>query len=240
MNKIPRLLLLLVFVSVPASATPFGDAPNFATGANLKPFALDLGGILGGASFHSGRSIGFPGFDVSVLAMTQFKPDRDDMILRGPGVKAFGLPMLQAEVGLPLRLDVIAHGTAGQGARIFGAGLRCGVLRSGILRLPDLSISAFADRVNQTFFSAEHYSLNASASWHLPIIHPYAGLGYDITRVKLGASVIPGLAGSSAWARGTRLTGGLDVTPFPLVHLFVAGSLRHGQPGADLGIGARF
>lgn len=241
MIKALRLLLLLAFAAVPASAGPFGDLPNRATGANLKPFALDLGGILGGASFHSGRSLGFPGFDVTVIGMTQFKPDRDNTILRNPGVKAFGLPMLQAEIGLPFRTDVIVHGVTGQGARVFGGGLRCGVLRSGALvRIPDLAVSAFADKVNQTFFSAEHYSLNAAASWNLPFIHPYAGIGYDLTRVKLGASNTPGLAGSSAWARGSRLTGGIDLSPLPLVHVFAAYTLRHGQGGADFGLGARF
>lgn len=236
-----KSLSLVLLLSSPVFATPFGDVPNHATAANLKPFALDLGGILGGAAFHSGHSLGFPGFDVGIVAMTQFKPDRDNDILRNAAPKGFGLPLVQAEIGLPFRLDVIGHGITGQGARIFGGGLRWGVIRSGpIVRIPSLAISAFADKVNHTFFSAEHYSVNASASWQLPIIHPFAGIGYDLTHVALGASAVPGLAGSSAWARGTRLTGGIDLSPLPFVHAFAAFVLRHGRSGADLGLGVRF
>lgn len=235
------LLLLLSVLCVPAGATPWGDVQNRATAANLKPFALDLGGLLGGAAFHSGRSLGFPGFDVGVIGMTQFKPGKDNAILRNSGVDGFGLPMIQAEVGLPFRTDVIVHGVSGAGAKIYGGGLRFGVLRSGmLLRIPDVAISVLGDKVVHDHFSAEHLSVNAAASWHLPIIHPYAGVGYDVTKVKLGASTTPGLAGSSATARGARLTGGIDLSPLPLVHIFAAYTLRHGESGADFGIGARF
>ncbi|MBI4345367.1 MAG: hypothetical protein HY553_00825 [Elusimicrobia bacterium] len=233
--------LLLLLLAVPASATPWGDVQNRATAANLKPFALDLGGLLGGAAFHTGRSLGFPGFDVDVMFLTQFKPDRDNAILQNAAPKGFGLPLVQASVGLPFKIDVIGHGMTGQGAKVFGGGLRWGIIRSGpIVRIPSLAVSAFADKVTHTHFSAEHYSVNASASWQLPIIHPYAGVGYDVTKVKLGASTVPGLAGSSAWARGTRLTGGVDISPIPFFHVFAAYSLRHGQSGADLGLGFRF
>jgi len=235
-----KALSLLLLLSSPAFATPFGDVQNRATAANLKPFALDLGGLLGGAAFHSGHSLGFPGFDIGIVAMTQFTADRDNAVLRNSAPKGFGLPLVQAEIGLPFRIDVIGHGISGQGARIFGGGLRWGLIRSGtIVRIPDLSISAFADKVNHTFFSAEHYSVNAAASWQLPLLHPFVGFGYDITHAKLGASTI-GQAGASAWARGTRLTGGLDISPLPFFHIFADYSLRHGQSGADLGLGVRF
>ncbi|MBI4423692.1 MAG: hypothetical protein HY554_08195 [Elusimicrobia bacterium] len=235
------LLAALAALAAPASATPWGDAHNRATAGNLRAFASDLGGLLGGASFHSGRSLGFPGFDVGVVAMTQFRPAQDNAILRGSGVKGFGLPLVQAEFGLPLRTDVIVHGATGAGAQVAGGGLRFGALRSGMLvRIPDVAVSAFADRLTHDQFTANHYAVNASASWHLPILQPYAGVGYDVTNVELKTSVVPGLAGSEATAQGVRLTAGVAVTPLPFVYLFGAYSIRHGASGADAGLGVRF
>ena len=66
MIKRALAFLFLLGLATSASATPWGDIQNHATASNLKPFALDLGGLLGGAAFHSGRAIGFPGFDVDV------------------------------------------------------------------------------------------------------------------------------------------------------------------------------
>lgn len=236
-----RLLLLSLLLPASAVGSPWDEVRARGTAANLKPFALDLGGLLGGASFHSGRSLGFPGFDVALLGMTQFKPGKDNTILRGAGVDAFGLPMVQAAVGLPLKFDVIVQGVSGGGAKVYGGGLRWGVLRSGVLlRIPDVTVSVLGNKVIHSHFSAEHLAVNASASWHLPIIHPYAGVGYDVTKVKLGASTTPGLAGSNATARGARLTGGVDLSPLPFFHLFAAYTLRHGESGADFGLGARF
>lgn len=238
-----KLLLTVALLAAcrAADATPFGDFYNQASGAALKPFALDLGGILGGAAFHSARALGMPGFDIGVVSTLQTRPDRDDVILRAPGVKAFGLPMIQAEIGLPFNVDVIAHGISGEGATILGGGLRYGIHKSGLISpLPDVSISVLGDKVNQTYFSATHYSLNAAVSLQLPIVHPYLGVGYDVTKVTVGSAALPAAAGASATARGSRLTAGVDLSPLPFVHVYGAYTLLHGIPGVDLGLGVRF
>jgi len=50
----------------------------------------------------------------------------------------------------------------------------------------------------------------------------------------------PGIVGSSAIARGSRFTAGLDASPFPLFHLYGAYSVLHGIPGLEAGLGLRF
>src|SRR5438105_2148167 len=82
MKRIISSLILVLSVFSLAHATPFGDFNNKATSADLKPFALDLGAILGGAAFHSGRTLGFPGVEAGVVATVQSRPDKDDLILR--------------------------------------------------------------------------------------------------------------------------------------------------------------
>ncbi|MBI3549774.1 MAG: hypothetical protein HY078_12110 [Elusimicrobia bacterium] len=233
--------LAVAIVAGTAGATAFGDFKSNVNLGNLKPFALDIGGVLGGTNFHSGRSLGMPGFDVGVVGTMQLRPDRDDTILRNAGVQRFGIPMIQAEIGLPFNFDVIAHGMSAQGARVFGGGLRYGIHKSGVLSvLPDVAVSVFGDKLNHEFFNATHFSGNVVASFHLPIVHPYVGFGYDVTKATVGAATAAGVVGGSATARGTRLTAGVDVSPIPFLHAYGAYNLLHGLPGIDLGLGFRF
>lgn len=235
------LSLVLLAGASSAQADPFDELRTRATTELIKPFALDLGGILGGAAFHSGRALGMPGFDVTVDGMLQFKPNKDNLILRSAGVDAFGLPLIQVAVGLPLKIDAVVHGMSAAGLKVFGGGLRWGVFKSDKLSpLPDLSVSGFVDTVDHEYFKATHYSLNAALSVGLPIFKPYVGVGMDTTSLEVQQAVVPGVTGFKTTARGARLTGGVDISPFPLFHVFGAYSLRHGDSGADFGLGLRF
>ena len=233
---------LILSLAPSAHADPFADFQNQVRNELIKPFALDLGGVLGGASAHTGRTLGMPGFWVGAVTGVQTRPDKDNRILRDAGVHAFGVPLLEVGVGLPFKIDVIAHGITSHGLTIYGGGLRYGIYRTDLVDsfLPNVSISAFGDKVNHAYFSASHGSLNAAASWNLPIVKPYFLAGYDITEVKVGAATTPGVSGVKATARGSRFSAGIDVHPLPLISLRGAYTLRHGIPGFDLGIGAQF
>lgn len=246
MTTMRSLLLLAVAAlsSVPAraEADPFGQFRARATLGSLKPFARDLGGLLGSASAHSGRTLGMPGFWVGAVGAVQTRPDRDNQILRGAGVDAFGLPMIEAQVGLPFKFDVIAHGMRLEGATIYGGGLRYGVYRTDLVDtfLPNVSVSAIGDKVVHEHFSAQHGGFNAAATWNLPIVKPFLVAGYDVTKLEVGAASAAGLAGASATASGSRFTGGLELTPFPFVSLRGAYTVRHGVSGFDAGLGVKF
>lgn len=242
MGLMKILLALVALLASSAHADPFADFPTTVRAETLKPFALDLGGALGGASAHTGRTLGFPGFWIGGVAAVQLRPDKDDRVLRDAGVKAFGVPLIEAGIGLPLKIDVIVHGVSAMGASIYGGGVRYGLYRTDVVDsfLPNVSVSAFGDKVNHKYFNASHGALNAVATWNLPILKPFVLAGYDVTEVKIGAANTPGLAGSKATARGSRFSAGVDVHPLPLLSLRGAYTLRHGIPGFDLGIGAQF
>ena len=180
--------------------------------------------------------------DAVAIGAVQFSPDKNDLILKNAGVKAFGLPLLEVGVGLPFKVDVIAHGMKIYDATVFGAGLRYGLYRTDLLDtfLPNVSVSAFGDRVNHKSFSATHGGFNAAATWNLPIIKPFFAAGFDITTLKVGAATTPGVAGLSATARGSRFSAGAELTPFPFFALRAAYTLRHGMPGFDAGLGVKF
>ncbi len=242
MKIILALFSVLALLASSAHADPFADFSTSVRNEYVKPFALDLGGVLGGASAHTGRTLGLPGFWAGGVAAVQLRPDKNDRVLRDAGVKAFGLPLIEAGVGLPFKIDVIVHGLSASGVSIYGGGLRYGLYRTDLVDsfLPNVSISAFGDKVNHKYFSASHGSLNAAATWNLPIVKPFFVAGFDITEVKVGAATTAGVAGTTAAARGSRFSAGVDVHPLPLVSLRGAYTLRHGVPGFDLGLGARF
>ena len=236
------LVAALALCAVAARANPLNDFQSRVQPALIKPFALDLGGVLGGASAHTGRALGMPGFWAGVVGSVQMRPDRDNGILNAAGVKAFGVPMIEIGVGLPLKIDVIVHGIKAYDASIFGAGLRYGLYRTDLVDsfIPNVSVSAFGDKVNHTYFSATHGALNAAATWNLPIVKPFFVAGYDVTEVKVGAATTPGVSGMKATARGSRFSAGIDLHPLPLISLRGAYTLRHGIPGFDFGLGAQF
>ena len=241
MKKTTSLLAIVLLCSTSAFAGSLGNFGNLTSPAPLNPFARDLGGIIGGADFHSGRTLGFPGFDIGVAGTVQTKPDKDDSILRSGNMHTFGAPLLQAEIGLPLHFDVIGRGTGFQGAHLLGGGLRYGLHHSGKLSpLPDIAISAFGDSLHHRYFNLTHYSADAVASFGLPILKPYVGVGYDYTEVTASASLPTGVASAKGIGRGTRLTGGVDVQPLPLFHFYGAYVLLHGISGFEAGLGLRF
>lgn len=224
------------------AADQFGAFKQYVDRASLKPFTLDLGGVLGSATFHSGRSLGFSGFDAGVHGGLQLRPSRDNQILRRAGVKAFGLPWVQAEIGLPFRLDGYIRGISFQGLTIAGGGLRYGLLKSSDQPwTPQFLLSAVAHSVAHKDFSASHVGGDLVVSIGKPAITPYVGAGLDRTRVVVrAADADPTLIGESATATGTRFTAGVSLRPYPFVYLQGAYTLAHGQPGFDTGLGIRF
>ncbi|MDX6768465.1 MAG: hypothetical protein SF051_02965 [Elusimicrobiota bacterium] len=236
------LLALLVVLAAPAAANPLQDFQTRARPELLAPFARDLGGVLGGASAHTGRTIGFPGFWAGAVASVQTRPEKDNLILRSAGVKAFGLPMLEAGVGLPFKVDLVVHGLKAYGATVVGGGVRYGVYRTDLVDtfLPNISVSAFGDKVTHDAFSATHGALNAAATWNLPIVKPFFLAGYDLTEVKVERATAAGTLGAKATGRGSRFSVGAGLTPFPFLDFRAAYTLRHGIPGFDLGLGAKF
>ena len=237
-----KTLFLLLALALPAAADPLDDVRTRARPELLKPLALDLGGVIGATGFHNGQPLGFPGFELGLVGATQFKPDQDNLIFRDAGVKAFGVPMLHGAVGLPLKFDIVGHGLKIGDGHVIGGGVRYCIFKSGktTLPIPSVGVSVFGDAVNPSAFTASHYAFNVGASWHTPIVSPFLGAGWDLTEIKVRDATAASAIGAKATARGSRLTGGVDVTPFPFLRLRGAAMLLHGIPGMSISIGAKF
>lgn len=234
-------LIFLVNSAVLARADQFEDFKKRAATSLLEPFAKDIGGLLGGGSFHMGRSLGFPGADVGVHLTLQREPSSDDKILKDANVSNLVLPMAQAEIGLPYNVDVIVRGITYQEIAIVGAGVRYGLFKWKLLPLtPAMSVSAITHVFNHSFFSVTHYAANVVVDVSVPIVSPYVGVGLDYTTIKIKESTDASLVGLTASASGLRASGGLNLKFLPFIYLHGGYTYLHGQQGYEAGLGIRF
>jgi len=241
MKKSIISLCLVTVMSAGVMANPFSDFKN-ATANTIKPFAADLGGLFGATDFNSGRSLGFPGFEAGVDAAIQAKPSSDNTILRTAKVNAFGLPMAHVGAALPIiGADVMLRGVGYSGFSVVGGGLRYPVIHSGTLTkfIPDVSVSAFYDSISYKYFTGSHMSFDAAASFDIPVIKPFVGVGIDRTKLEIkGVSAL--LNGTSGTISKPRFTLGVRLSPLPLVYVYGAYNMLHGQTGYTIGAGVKF
>ncbi len=233
----------LILSACGAFADQYGGFQQYADSGALKPFARDLGGVLGSATFHSGRSLGFSGFDVGARGGMQFSPDRNDRILRNNGVHAFGLPWVQAEIGMPFRLDGFVRGISYQGLTIAGGGLRYGLRSQASDKpwSPQLLASAVAHSVVHQQFSASHFGASLVGSMGTTVFTPYLGVGFDRTHLLVRSSLVdPTLDGGTVTTFESRYTAGMQFRPWTFCYVHAAYVLMHGQSGSEAGLGVRF
>lgn len=220
----------------------FGGFAQHADDASLKPFARDLGGLLGSATFHSARSLGLSGWDVGLRGGMQFYPSKGNKILRNHGVRVFGLPWGQAEVGLPWGIDGVVRGVSYQGLTVSGGGLRYGLLKINDKPWsPQLLASGIAHAVVHRDFSASHQGVSLVGSMGMSKFTAYVGAGFDRTRLVVRSSTFdPLINGRVVTTLESRFTGGFEVRPWQFLYVHLAGTLLHGQAGSEAGIGIRF
>lgn len=233
---------LLAASSAFAGADQYGGFARYADEGSRKPFARDLGGVLGAATFQSGRSLGLTGFDVGARFGGQFYPSKDNRILINNGVRIFGLPWVQAEVGMPFKLSGFIRGISYQGLTIAGGGLRYGLYAvSDKPWSPQLLVSVVGHSVVHQDFSASHLGTSLVCSAGTPFFAPYVGAGFDRMRLVVRQSTLdPTLNGSEVSTLESRFTGGVRLTPYQFTYLSLAYTLAHGQSGAEAGVGVRF
>ncbi|HAM36265.1 MAG TPA: hypothetical protein DEB40_09520 [Elusimicrobia bacterium] len=236
------LCLLALLAAAPARADVYGGFEEFADSGALRPFSRDLGGVLGSATYHSGRSLGFSGFDIGARVGAQLSPDKDDRILRNKGVRSFGLPWIQAEIGLPYRFDGFIRGISYEGLTIAGGGLRYGLLKSSDKAwAPQLLVSAVAHSVVHQHFSASHLGGNLVFSMGTPKFNPYLGAGLDRTNLVVRSSRLdPAINGATVTTAESRFTAGMRLRLWTFGYLNAAYNVVHGTSGAEAGLGVRF
>ncbi|HVA65349.1 MAG TPA: hypothetical protein VNK24_00300 [Elusimicrobiota bacterium] len=240
-KRLALLAAAALFFPALAGATEFGGFYNSASQADLKPFARDLGGLLGSDTFHTGRVLGFSGFDMGGHIAMQFLPDKDDAVMRANGAHPVVLPWAQAEVGLPLKIDGFVRGTNLDGMTAVGGGLRYGLLRvSDVPWKPQLLAIIVGNAATAQWFTADHVGASLVGSMGNQTYTPYLGIGLDRTRVTVTEATANVASGTSALALESRFTAGIQYRPWTFLYADAAYVFMHGQSGAEAGLGMRF
>jgi len=251
MKKVIIFSIISTIATCPLfAANPFDKFKDQLSGVttqiaqkNLDNFAKDLGGLMGGASFHAGKTLGFPGFDVGAHIAAR-KISEDDAIIKTAGIDNVFLPVIQLEIGLPAKIDLIGRYIAYADATMVGGGLRYGIISNSCPGLPSLSVQALYHTLNVASgvnkLTATNYCAMAMTSFNIPIVDPYLGIGMDSTSVEPDSSVPLPSSGMKGSASSVRIEGGINMTLFPFTYIQIGGTLIAGNLDYNAGLGVKF
>lgn len=244
-RKLLFSILLLSSLSTTFAADHFKN--NFQGNLNqtqLDALSKDLGALIGAGSFHQGKALGFPvGFDVGVQVPV-LGVNKDDLILKDDASVAYGT-WGQAEIGLPLKLNLIVRGGKMQDAKLIGGGLRVGLFSSSIPGIPSVSIDGLYGKLTHDYFDAKTMTGNLVASFEIPFIHPYIGVGYDHTSLDPTAAGFLGAPASvsrslKSTTSGYRAEAGINLSLLPFTYLTLGAGMANGQKLYHTGLGVKF
>lgn len=247
-----KKLLIFAFLfalCVPVQARNIWD--DFAANVsadNVRAFAKDLGGLMGSGTYTTGRVLGWGGFQIGPRASMIFKMSKGKnetthtALGEREEVGEVYYPWLQADIGMPFRLDGFIRASSYQGMTIAGGGLRWGITRPNEMLgsfQPMLVLSAHSASARD--FSATHYNASLVMSMKFKYFVPYIGGGVDYTNLHINQSVsVPELAGETEYAATARATAGLNFKLPSYLDLSLAANYAHYGLGAEASISLRF
>ncbi|MCX5777883.1 MAG: hypothetical protein NTU66_01475 [Elusimicrobia bacterium] len=248
MKKVLYILsLCLITSSNSFGANPFDEFKNQISGVataiaqkNLDNLAKDMGALISGGSFHQAKVLGFPGLDIGIQAPI-VTVNKDNAIVKAAGIDTVPLPLIQVEIGLPGKTDVIGRFSSYADSSLVGVGLRYGLYKGSLPGVPSVSVQSVYNTLTVAAaankFKATSFSTSLIASVGLLVIDPYVGFSYDMTSVEPDASIISGMKGN---ANNTRIEGGVNISLLPLTYIKVGAVLCDSVVGYDLGCGIKF
>ena len=253
MKKLSVILACLFLGVVSASAGVMWDDFNAnVTEQNVRDFAKDLGGLIGAGTYTTGRVLGWGGFQIGPRGSMIFRMSKSqggDPATRNHTAlgdrKEVGnvfYPWLQADIGLPFRIDGFIRASSYQGLTIAGGGLRWGITRPnemlGSLQ-PMLVVAAHSASARD--FSATHYNANLVLSMKIKYFVPYIGGGVDYTTLHINdAANAPQLEGTRQYVATARATAGFNFKLPSYMDLSLAAHYAHYGLGAEGSLTLRF
>ncbi len=237
MNK--AFFALLAALSL-ASAASAGDFDNFkyADARTMKPFARDLGGLLGSGTSQTARPLGFSGFDIGVRAAAQFRPSSGNAVLKKNNL--FGVGFVQAEIGMPYRIDGFVRAGVVEGLTVAGGGLRYGLWNvSDEKGKFNAMLIGMGNMAASRYFYAVHFNVSAVCSLNVPVVAPFVSAGYDFTRLNAQGVSDPALDGKQVRTAEPRVSAGFRLK-MNLGYLSVAITQTHGRSLLGASAGFRF
>lgn len=227
MRRIVAALCLSLAAAGSASAKDLAFSGGL-TQANFKSLVEDAGSALSYKNTAPAAPLGVLGFDVGAeMTVMRLGGSYWDSAMGGSAPSALVVPKLRARKGLPFSLDfgLMYSMLPSSNVQLLGVELSDALLDGGAL-LPALGLRATYTRVlGVKDLDFQTAGLDASISKSFLIITPYAGAGvlWMDGRAKgkivtdaafLAANGGSPLSEERVW--GTRLFGGVKLSPFPL------------------------
>lgn len=251
-TTILTLAALLVLSTGASARNIWDDFGANVTRENVRAFTKDLGGLIGSGTYTTGRVLGWGGFQIGPRASMVFKMsqgngedratkqrtalgDRDE-------VGSVVYPWLQADIGMPFRIDGFIRASSYQGLTIAGGGLRWGITRPNEMLgsfQPMLVVAAHSASARD--FSATHYNASLVLSMKFKYFVPYIGGGVDYTTLNINqASLAPSLVGEREHAATARATAGFNFKLPSYMDLSLAANYAYYGLGAEASLSLRF
>ncbi|MBP5616469.1 MAG: hypothetical protein J6X06_01550 [Elusimicrobiaceae bacterium] len=250
-----KTILLLSFLLLgTASAFSHNIWDDFGTHVdrnNVRAFTKDLGGLIGSGTYTTGRVLGWGGFQIGPRGSMIFKmskasgstdAERSHTALGNRNdVGAVFYPWLQADIGLPFRIDGFIRASSFEGMTIAGGGLRWGITQPnemlGSLQ-PMLVVAAHSASARD--FSASHYNASLVISMKIKYFVPYIGGGVDYTTLHVNSVAATALSGRNEYAATARGTVGMNFKLPSYLDLSLAANYAHYGLGAEASLSVRF
>ena len=254
--KVKQLVLVLtaLFLCAPGAFARniWDDFGANVTQQNVRAFTKDLGGIIGSGTYTTGRILGWGGFQIGPRASMVFKMskgngddratqqhtalgDRDD-------VGSVVYPWLQADIGMPFRIDGFIRASSYQGLPSAGGGLRRGITRPNEMlgSFPPMLV-VVAHSASARDFSATHYNASLVLSMKFKYFVPYVGGGVDYTTLNINQALLsPDLIGTREHAATARATAGFNFKLPSYLDLSLAANYAYYGLGAEASLSLRF
>lgn len=204
MKKILSVCAVLCFASTIVLAGPFSKFNEVLDGVSdeqaqkyLNNLSSDLGNIMTGGSFSASAALGVSGIDVH-LKINYNKISNE--IMEAEGINELYVPMLTGGIKLSDQLDVLAKYGYLQDANIYGGGLRLLLFEGRDFVIPSISVHGMYTLIKaddgENKLDGNNLGLGAVATFNLPIVTPYVGIGWDKTKISPKSSNKQNLEGS--------------------------------------------
>ena len=229
----------------------WNDFSSNVTEKNVRAFTKDLGGLIGSGTYTTGRVLGWGGFQIGPRGSMIFKMSKGNGdTAEEKNYTALGdrdkvgtvfYPWLQADIGLPFRIDGFIRASSYQGMTIAGGGLRWGITQPnetlGSLQ-PMIVVSAHSASARD--FSASHYNASLVLSMKIKYFVPYIGGGVDYTTLHVNSVATTALAGEREYAATARATVGMNFKLPSYLDLSLAANYAYYGLGAEASLSVRF
>ena len=234
------IVVFMLFIVSPLSvfSTEFSDFSSNITNSSLKAFAKDMGGILGSGANNTARSLGFSGFDVGYKQVIQLKPSMRNTVFRSE--RAISLGWIQAEIGMPYRVDGFIRGMNYDGFAITGGGLRYGLRKiSDKPGYTQMMFIAMGNMATYRDFYLTHLGSHIYISKNQKVVIPYMSFGFDSTKLFVNQADDTTLIGKKVYTFESRFSAGIKFK-LRFFYLGLGGIITHSRMSFEGSFGARF